>query len=158
MNKQITIVVIALRSILGNKRLSFGTIREGKTNMNLNNVFGRSVIVVVGVIMLAVAAALIIYPPEYVYRTLFWQASDVFDWQKFPYHPLHAAPTPFLFDVKQDPRVEEVFQQLSGARNWNSLLEANHTQAFIVIKDGTVVYENYFNNTQRDSIVLLLRR
>ena len=74
MNKQITIVVIALRSILGNKRLSFDTISEGKTNMNLNNVFGRSVIVVVGVIMLAVAAALIIYPPEYVYRTLFWQA------------------------------------------------------------------------------------
>ena len=121
--------------------------------MELNNVFGRLVIVVIGVTVLAVAAALIIYPPEYVYRTLFWQASDVFDWQKFPYHPLHAAPTPFLFDGKQDPRVEEVFQQLSGTRNWNSFLEANHTQAFIVIKDGTVVYENYFNNTQRDSIV-----
>jgi len=124
-----------------------------KTAMKLNNVFGILIIVVIGVNVLAIAAALIIYPPEYVYRTLFWQASDVFDWQKFPDHPLHAAPTPFLFDVKEDPRVEEVFQQLSGARNWNSFLEANHTQAFIVIKDGTVVYENYFNNTQRDSIV-----
>jgi hypothetical protein len=35
--------------------------------MKLNNVFGTSVIVVVGVIVLSVAAALIIYPPEYVY-------------------------------------------------------------------------------------------
>jgi CubicO group peptidase (beta-lactamase class C family) len=94
-----------------------------------------------------------IYPPEYVYRTLVWQGSDAFDWQKFPLHPLHAAPTPFLFDEKPDLRVEELFQQLAGARNWNSFLEANHTQAFIVIKDGTVVYENYFNHTQRDSIV-----
>lgn len=121
--------------------------------MKLNNVFGRLVIIAIGLIVLAVAAALIIYPPEYVYRTLFWQASDAFDWQKFPSHPLHSASNPFLFDVKRDPRVEEVFQQLSGTRNWNSFLEANRTQAFIVIKDGTVVYENYFNNTQRDSIV-----
>ena len=55
--------------------------------------------------------------------------------------------------MKPDPRVEELFQKLSGARNWDSFLEANHTQAFIVIKDGKVVYENYFNDTQRDSIV-----
>jgi len=121
--------------------------------LQLIRVFGRLVIAVIGAIVLAVAAALVIYPPEYVYRTLVWQGSDAFDWKKFPSHPLHTAPTPFLFDVKPDPRVEELFQQLSGAKNWNSFLEANHTQAFIVIKDGTVVYENYFNNTQRGSIV-----
>jgi CubicO group peptidase (beta-lactamase class C family) len=126
---------------------------KGKTAMELISVVGRLVVVAIGVIVLAVAAALIIYPPEYVYRTLFWQASDVFDWQKLPSHPLHTSPTPFLFEVKTDPRVDELFQQLSGVKNWNSFLEENHTQAFIVIKDGTVVYENYFNNTQRDSIV-----
>ena len=121
--------------------------------MKLIDLFGRLVMVVIGVIVLAVAAALLIYPPEYVYRTLVWQGSDAFDWQKFPSHPLHAAPTPFLFAVKPDPRVEELFQQLSGAKDWKRFLEANHTQALIVIKDGAVVYENYFNNTQRDSIV-----
>jgi CubicO group peptidase (beta-lactamase class C family) len=121
--------------------------------MKLMRVFGKLVVALLGAVMLAVAAALMIYPPEYVYRTLVWQGSDAFDWQKFPSHPLHAAPTAFLFDGKPDPRVEELFQQISGARNWNSFLEANHTQAFIVIKDGAVVYENYFNNTQRDSMV-----
>ncbi len=49
--------------------------------------------------------------------------------------------------------VEALFRQLSGTKDWNRFLEANHTQALIVIKDGTVVYENYFNHTQRDSIV-----
>ncbi len=126
---------------------------KGKTAMELMIVFGRLVIVVIGALMLAVAAALMIYPPEYVYRTLVWQGSDVFDWQKFPSHPLHASPEPYFFEEKPNPRVEELFQQLSGAKDWNSFLEANHTQAFIVIKDGVVVYENYFNNTQRDSIV-----
>jgi CubicO group peptidase (beta-lactamase class C family) len=42
---------------------------------------------------------------------------------------------------------------LSGAEDWDSFLEANNTQAFIVIQDGAILYENYFNGTQRDSIV-----
>jgi CubicO group peptidase (beta-lactamase class C family) len=121
--------------------------------MKLIKMFGKLIIAVLGAMILAVAAALIIYPAEYVYRTLVWQGSDAFDWQKFPSHPLHAAPATYLFDVKPDPRVDELFQQLSGAKNWKNFLEANHTQAFIVIKDGAVIYEKYFNNTQHDSIV-----
>jgi CubicO group peptidase (beta-lactamase class C family) len=49
--------------------------------------------------------------------------------------------------------VEEIFQGITGAENWNRFLEENSTQAFIVIQDGTVVYEKYFNGTQRDSTV-----
>ena len=32
-------------------------------------------------------------------------------------------------------------------------MESNGTQAFIVIQDGTVRHENYYNDTQRDSIL-----
>ena len=110
-------------------------------------------VIVIGVIALVLTIALLVYPPEYVYRAMVWQESDAFDWQKFPSHPLNAAPTAYHFDAAPDPHVEELFTQLSGADNWNNFLEANDTQAFIVIKDGTIVYENYFNNTQRDSIV-----
>jgi hypothetical protein len=95
--------------------------------MKLIKMFGKLIIAVLGAMILDVAAALIIYPPEYVYRTLVWQGSDAFDWQKFPSHPLHSAPETYLFDVKPDPRVDELFQQLSGAKNWNNFLEANHT-------------------------------
>jgi CubicO group peptidase (beta-lactamase class C family) len=121
--------------------------------MKLTRVLGRLAIVVIGVIMLALAVALVVYSPEYVYRVLVWQDSDAFDWQKFPNHPLSAAPTAYHFDMAPDPRVEEIFKQLSGAEDWNSFLETNGTQAFIVVQDGTILYENYFNNTQRDSIV-----
>ncbi|RPJ20221.1 MAG: class C beta-lactamase-related serine hydrolase, partial [Chloroflexi bacterium] len=47
----------------------------------------------------------------------------------------------------------ELFGDLVGTADWDRFLEENDTQAFIVIQDGTVLYENYFNNTQRDSIV-----
>jgi CubicO group peptidase (beta-lactamase class C family) len=94
-----------------------------------------------------------VYPPEYVYRVLVWQESDAFDWQKFPARPLSAAPAAYHFAVALDPRVEEVFGQLAGVDDWSAFLAANDTQAFIVIQDGTVVYENYFNGTRRESIV-----
>lgn len=110
-------------------------------------------IIVIGVIVLVLVIAMLVYPPEYVYRVLAWRESDAFDWQKFPSHPLQAAPTAYHFDMAPDPRVEELFEQLSGAQDWNSFLEENGTQAFIVIQDGAILYENYFNDTRRDSIV-----
>ncbi len=106
-----------------------------------------------GLIVLILAAALLFYPAEYVFRALAWQESDAFDWQKFPAHPLNAAPQIYNFDTAPDPGVAELFKKLSGADDWDRYLEAHNTQALIVIQDGEIRYENYFNDTQRDSIV-----
>ncbi|MCB0253563.1 MAG: serine hydrolase [Anaerolineae bacterium] len=114
---------------------------------------GIAVLVFVGVIALALVVASVVYTPEYVYRVLVWQDSDAFDWQKFPNHPVSAAPAAYHFDEAPDPRVADLFAQLSAAEDWDSFLAANNTQAFIVIQDGKILYENYFNDTQRDSIV-----
>jgi CubicO group peptidase (beta-lactamase class C family) len=121
--------------------------------MRLKKTFRVLVIILFLGILMFLAIALLVYPPIYVYRTVAWRESDAFDWQKFPAHPLRAAPTAYHFDAAPDPRVEELFEQLSGTDDWDSFLEANNTQAFIVIQDGKVLYENYFNHTQRDSIV-----
>lgn len=112
-----------------------------------------TMIVLAGIVVLALAAALLIYPPVYVFRVIAWGNSDAFDWQKFPEHRLEAAPVPFPFDKVMNDRVAPLFAQLAGVDNWEVFLEENHTQAFIVIQDGTILYEEYFNNTQRDSIV-----
>jgi CubicO group peptidase (beta-lactamase class C family) len=109
--------------------------------------------ILVGLIALVLLWALWVYPAEYVYRVLAWRESDAFDWQKFPAHPLEAAPTTFYFDQAPDERVGALFAALAGVDDWDAFLEANHTQAFIVVQDGTVRYEKYFNATQRDSIV-----
>jgi CubicO group peptidase (beta-lactamase class C family) len=103
--------------------------------------------------LLALAVALIAYPPVYVYRVLAWQESDAFDWQKFPSRPLEAAPQPFQFTASPDPGVPALFEELSGAADWEAFLADNQTQSFVVIQDGAVLYEKYFNDTRRDSIV-----
>jgi CubicO group peptidase (beta-lactamase class C family) len=109
--------------------------------------------ILVGVIAVVLVWALWVYPAEYVYRVLAWRESDAFDWQKFPEHPLEAAPTTFYFDQAPDERVRALFEALAGVDDWDAFLEANDTQAFIVVQDNTVVYEKHFNDTQRDSIV-----
>jgi len=109
--------------------------------------------ILVGLVTLILVVAMLAYPPIYVYRVVAFQGSDAFDWQKFPSHPLNPAPVAYKFSSAPYPRVEKLFEQLSGATDWNTFLAANKSQAFIVIQDGKVKYENYFNNTKRDSIV-----
>jgi CubicO group peptidase (beta-lactamase class C family) len=121
--------------------------------MKLKNVLRLIAFILAGASLIAIVTLMVIYPPEYIYRVQVWQASEAFDWQKFPSRPLKAAPTAFHFAPAADSRVEKLFEELSGAGDWNSFLEKNNTQAFIVIKDGKILYENYFNDTQRDSIV-----
>ena len=50
-----------------------------------------------------------------VLRTLVWQGSDSFDWQKFPNHPLTASADPHRFAKVPEPRVEETFEEITGA-------------------------------------------
>jgi len=104
-------------------------------------------------IVFALGISLLLYPPQYVYRVLAWRESDSFDWQKFPFHPLHSSATPVPFPVELDPRVETLFADLAGAEDWNQFLTHQRTQAFVVVQDGVIRYEQYFNDTQRDSIV-----
>ena len=110
-------------------------------------------IAISGVVALWLAVAVLVYSPEYVYRAVVWQGSDAFDWQKFPNHALTASATPYHFPERPAPRVEQIFEEITGTEDWTRFLEEKDTQAFIVIQDGTVVYENYFNGAQRDSIV-----
>jgi CubicO group peptidase (beta-lactamase class C family) len=113
----------------------------------------RLAIALVVIIVLALGVALLAYPSEYIYRVLVWQESDAFDWQKFPFHPLHAAATPHPFPIDPDRRVETLFADLAATDDWNRFLVDQETQAFLVIQDGVIRYERYFNETSRDSLV-----
>ncbi len=107
-----------------------------------------------GVLVLAaLAAALVIYPRQYVYRVLAWRESDASDWQKFPSAPLAPAPAAHLFTVAPDPAVPRLLGELADTDAWDAFLTKHHTQAFIVVRGRTVVYEGYVNGTRRDSIV-----
>jgi hypothetical protein len=85
-------------------------------------ILGWTLIVLAGIVILALAAALLAYPPVYVFRVIAWGNSDAFDWQKFPRHRLEAAPVPFTFDEAPSNRVAPLFAQLAGVDNWEVFL------------------------------------
>lgn len=111
------------------------------------------VVLVVLFVVLQFAWGFVVYPAEYVFRVLRWGQSDAFDWQKFPSHTLAAPSQTIDWEVAEDPAVPATFADLAGVDDWDAFLGSNQTQAFLVIRDGEIVYQRYFNGTQPDSIV-----
>ena len=90
-------------------------------------------------------------------RWVAWKSSGVEDYLLFPSHTINHAPPKFYFDNEdQNLSFEQIKYQYKGkshTTNLDSLLESTGTTAFIVIKDDTILYEKYFNDYQRNSIV-----
>lgn len=109
----------------------------------------------VGIVLIVVIAASIYYPGEYVYRMLAWGDSDVNDYRyNFPQRRLAASSNPSPFPVALAPdHVASVFETQPEIDDLEVFLAEGETQAFIVIQDGAVIYENYFNGVQRETPV-----
>lgn len=119
--------------------------------------WGRTIVValliLVAIPVIHITIALLVYPSQYVYRVLAWRDSDAFDWQKFPSHRVTAAPTTYHFAEKPAPETAARLATLAGVDDWESFLTSTGTQAFIVVQDGAILYEQYFNDTAHDDIV-----
>jgi CubicO group peptidase (beta-lactamase class C family) len=112
--------------------------------------FGALVLVLV----LYPLIACLVYPPEYVYRVLTWGVESVYDYQRLPERMLRARGNPFYFNQElQEERVRTAFESDPQIEDLDGFLADTGTQAFIVIQDDHILYERYFNGTQRDSIV-----
>jgi CubicO group peptidase (beta-lactamase class C family) len=123
--------------------------------MRLLKVAGRILGVVAVVLVVIIAIGIAQYGFKYVSRVLIWQDSDFGDYMNhFPQRKLLAAPTPYTFDEAPDEaRVTSIFKKVLQVESFDPFMEESTTQAFIVIKDGAVAYEHYFNGTQRDSLL-----
>jgi CubicO group peptidase (beta-lactamase class C family) len=108
-----------------------------------------------GLILIALLVLVIVYPPEYVYRVLVWQESDYGDYMdNFPQRSLEASSDPFVFEMAPDEgRVRGVFESSLGVEDFDAFLVEGDTQAFIVIQNDKVLYENYFNGAQPDTLL-----
>ncbi len=91
-------------------------------------------------------------------RAAAWGDASVIDYLMFPSHALKASPEPYRFKSRlETARVKSAFEGLTyldGRRvgDLEDLLRRTLSASFIVIRDGAVVYENYFNGYGRDSM------
>jgi CubicO group peptidase (beta-lactamase class C family) len=89
-------------------------------------------------------------------RDMAWGDSDVLDYQKFPSRQVLNGPDVFRFKSHPSSRFRAINYTVDGKvyeGPFDEFLRATDTTSFIVIKDGAVVYERYFNGYERDSIV-----
>jgi len=79
-------------------------------------------------------------------RFVFYNFADINDHKKFPKRTLEKPETSFSFAKKankQSPKID----------SFEYTLETNKTVAFLIIKNDTITYENYFNKYDTASIV-----
>ncbi len=94
------------------------------------------------------------YSPEYMSRELFRDLGNVYDYRFFPERKLTASSAPFHFkEDLQEAAVQQAFESGVGHGKLDTFLDGTGTQAFLVIRDDTILYERYFMGYQRDSIV-----
>jgi CubicO group peptidase (beta-lactamase class C family) len=109
----------------------------------------------VGLLLAAVVYFSIVYSPEYVRRSFFVGEATVHDYLKLPSRPLTASPNVFHFAEKPDEAlVQTAFEANPAVGDLEDFLTKTGTQAFIVIRNDAILYEKYFNGSQRDSTVV----
>lgn len=92
----------------------------------------------------------------HVGRFFVWNFADIRDHKKFPSLPLKASSTPFQFAkrVGADTLLDNAPITIGGkTQPLRSLLEANDTRAFLIIRNDTIQYETYFEGYAASSIV-----
>ncbi len=91
----------------------------------------------------------------HVGRFVYWNYVDVNDYKKFPSITIGKSKEPFDFYVNEKPENFKKIAYDKAFHNLDSLLgkRKNKTIAFIVIRNDTVLYQEYFNGFKEESIV-----
>jgi len=110
-------------------------------------------LVLIPIIFLVVLS--IVYNPTYVYRLVFYNVGDVYDYKHFERRVIKTNDSVFYFQKKIDEDyVESLFvDQInnSGCQTFDEWAEKSKTTALIFIRQDTILYEKYFNGFKRGS-------
>jgi CubicO group peptidase (beta-lactamase class C family) len=127
--------------------------------------------VIVGVITIFVVLAsfygamYLLTPYSGFARALVWMDADIKDYEKFPARTMNNAPPLFNFETVDSATQNQYLRVLDTIvasqpsspntvtrASFDELLASTETTAFLIIKDDRLIYENYFNGYERDSI------
>lgn len=82
-------------------------------------------------------------------RMIVYNFADITDYKIFSSRPLHGSNKPFHFIEHPTPTAPNI----NGFSSIDDYLEVNKTVAFLVIRNDTIQYENYYHKYDKESIV-----
>ena len=98
-------------------------------------------------LFLGIAAALL--PSCQLGRFVFYNFADIHDYKIFPSRPLKATASPFSFQTTNAGKFPKELNNVP----FDKYLEKNNTVAFLIIRNDTIQYENYFKGYDKQRIV-----
>jgi CubicO group peptidase (beta-lactamase class C family) len=117
--------------------------------------FGWPIGSLVLLVVVWIGVSAIVYSPEYISRTLRSGESSYEDYVgTFPLSPLTASQSPYQFEQAPDEAgVSSAFEAALGVEDLGQFLTETDTQALVVVKDGDLVFEGYYNGFDRESML-----
>lgn len=90
----------------------------------------------------------------YIGRWMTWRASDIRDFEKFPSIPFEPSTSPFRFIEAPHNSLRSLSVTIKANEKeiLYDLLSRSETTAFIVIRNDSIIFEEYFNGYNRESI------
>lgn len=86
-------------------------------------------------------------------RFVYYNFANITDHKIFPSRPLHNDSVKFHFEKAAVPKAPKKATVGDKEITFEEYLAMNSTVAFLIIKNDTIQYENYFNDYNRESIV-----
>lgn len=112
----------------------------------MKNAFYRVLLVLTVVTILAAACK--------PFRFIAYNTADIKDYKKFAKREIANSAVPFTFPASKGPRFPKKMNYGNkGEQTFEEFLEKNKTVAFLIIKNDSVHYENYFSGYDSSSIV-----
>lgn len=88
-----------------------------------------------------------------VARFFIFNFADINDHKKFPKREIETSESTFVFPHAKDEKVPKNLTIKEEKIAFEAFLEENNTVAFLIIKDDSIQYENYFDSYEASSIV-----
>lgn len=108
----------------------------------------------IGIYFLLFCGVLALFPSCKLGRFVFYNMADLKDYKKFPKRTISADSVHFTFPRAQKPKYPKQITTAKGKEmSFDDFLKKNKTVAFLIIKDDSIHYENYFKSYDTASII-----
>lgn len=128
--------------------------KEGKKKRDLIYIIPLySSIIITTLIILFSATLYLIYPNRYAYHILVNGSSDTLDYQIFPSRKIKNSgdTDPLTVNLDRKEEVEDLFKSVE-VEDLDKFAQKTESTSLIVYKDSELIYENYFNDQDRNDI------